>query len=820
MAASLDYHPSVQDHGLSERLPGWPTSGEATASCALSARFERSGQLAAINEQPFASPRTSRNHPGCMTPTPAVRGSPFKGSYQRVDSPRGRRRGPPWAAATPLPASTRLAWELSRPATSMDTQSGMRQYAGSPDLPDRSGAASAPPVFSTSRAEDSLLFGSSANDDTVGESWFGSPTSSMMQYSRAIPPEMAQSLQLLKRHHALWPAELHKQLRQQAVKRLDPDEAHCLRGVLNQMHKCVKDGTDLAFEKGFYQVYSPAAPGFQTKYLTDVCCASTVVTWFNDSTTTAVPIPQTGDPREQQASPPPLMVVKDSCLDVVEKLRKLGHEEKRIFVVAELIDFDKAGVAACQKATSIRPHCLPVRGDFFHRFCKEADRLLQIGKSTMQGALCSEQDPLAFLSSDVTIFRGPQSEGYPFLQEPFTCQVISVALWTARPMIKNFTTPDGKSLCFYVRSADDIKYAARLNLAAKIALTASKVGTEALPNGKKPILVLPALGLEDNTFHPQDSAVDVLVSFRRRFSGLFHSIYIACGDRGPNINLAEYLDHAVNQDLHRIAESADPSPYEVLPWHWDKRELRIMRAYNMELVSAAIKEHKLTSQRCSTPAATPQQDRSPDEELQEKTSPNIAFSSVKLLRQVGGVSDKHGYLMEAKNQWDKCQTGESEKYLQKRTEKMDNLLTCMKNVDASKKRLQEDMIRDQRIKFFGLQSYRQQSQSQQTRKEQSLEKEKKEPDVGGDDVDKMVQDTARIQEKRVSFVQLNYAQGTSVTALGGGTSLLSKFKQQHKHVRKLERERLRRRTLVKEKGEDAFFTPQVSPQGSSAAAPE
>ncbi|CAL1133510.1 unnamed protein product, partial [Cladocopium goreaui] len=229
------------------------------------------------------------------------------------------------------------------------------------------------------------------------------------------------------------------------------------------------------------------------------------------------------------------------------------------------------GSARCGVALQ-RPHCMTLRADLQRFVHFAAMHMKRSPKRSLQAALCDWKLPQIFVASDVTCIRGSQGDGYPFLERPFQFHVVGMALWTARPRLRTERDYQGERMTMYCDSDDAKAYEVRLELCAHAALLAA--GGIELPKEEKPVLVLPVIGLGGSSFHPQDAVVLALKSFRRRFTQFFHSIYICCGDRGPNYSLSDFVESAVNRSAYMMALN-DSLAAKALPWHWDQREIQM-----------------------------------------------------------------------------------------------------------------------------------------------------------------------------------------------------------------------------------------------------
>lgn len=544
----------------------------------------------------ISTPKTSRCHPGCLSPgtrvepaavSPLSISTKFSAESRKATSRTGSASGA-WTSrvstrANDTPSEAPLYSEFSkflpsseekRPGTSlgMEADRGDRapfRHAPSPEMvTDRSGATSAPPVIPSrlpaanqAWGEDRLL-GESVQDTLAGFSTFSG--SAMRSMRSQVNADMQSMLQLLGGPHSLWQPELWVETRVEAGKQPSPEE----QTYLQKLHVCAKKSTDRALLQKLYQVADKAIPGKVNRHdMRDILSPSTRVRWYGRQNTTM----KGTDDGIGKAVPPPLLVCDHAALDVAAKLRAAGIT-RPIMVVTELRDFDQAGAPQFPHQMSQLPHCVPLRTDF-SRFCEEAKFQMTHSKATIKDHMRAEQDAYAFFSQDVSVFRGPQQLGYPFLTEPFRIHTIACSLWTQRPTVKTVSA-NGQRQVLYSKKEDANLLIDRLNLIAHIALRETNGETQASPEDK-PILILPVIGLGGGSFHPQHSVAGILRAWRRRFTRFFHSVYICCMDRGrSDYELSDLLDEQVNKTVYQIAENPSLAG-KAMPWHWDRRELQL-----------------------------------------------------------------------------------------------------------------------------------------------------------------------------------------------------------------------------------------------------
>eukprot|EP00928_Gymnodinium_smaydae_P010933 TRINITY_DN14116_c0_g1_i1.p1 TRINITY_DN14116_c0_g1~~TRINITY_DN14116_c0_g1_i1.p1 ORF type:complete len:1291 (-),score=258.45 TRINITY_DN14116_c0_g1_i1:236-4108(-) len=367
------------------------------------------------------------------------------------------------------------------------------------------------------------------------------------------------------------------------------------RGVykeLLELQRSVQKSTQWAVQHGFYYM-PPATPkGLNTKVdLFNVSKIGPVedpqVDWYGRDN---VSIPRNFMMCESKKIPPPLLISDRSPMDVVIRLRETLPPQQPIVLVAEAFQFlPDTGVVDAWHPAGMSPHCLPLRSDLTRYFAAAAEQIRR-GRATMREHLTAVRDPYVFLCRDVTIFRGPREDGYPFLSKHTKIHVLMMAMSSSTPTVqtvlekRNVGLPTGSCTRteWYRDQTEHTSLQERLNLVgpavlqevrAEAATTANGAATEELP----PVLVFSVPGTGGICPHPKDAVATSLKQWRRRFSNGFHSVFVCTGGRGEAKSeaLAKHLDACVNSQLQRVQLEDSPILKKLLPWHWDKKVLSL-----------------------------------------------------------------------------------------------------------------------------------------------------------------------------------------------------------------------------------------------------
>lgn len=356
------------------------------------------------------------------------------------------------------------------------------------------------------------------------------------------------------RDDARWRPERWLEAREEATK----DGRH---SDLALLARNVRQFTDLAIERGAYWIDREpstwpsgvtsdggAKKGVMQNLRSEMSRAPRVE-WFGHSNVDNYEVDQALPTATPVGSAPLIFDGTASSLDVALSMRRRGLVDKRVpvVIVAEVNDFDMSGSVDIVNSNSMTPRDLLLRTDFA-TFLEEARRALAAdgGQASVKNHLTSAQNPYIFRCPGVTVFRGPQSDGYPFLEEPMHVHVLVTAMSNPFPRV---TIKDMKrygKLEWYTDHADHVAILERLHLLGAVA----RQGVEGAEGHEieKPVLLMPAPGCDANIRQPREAVGILLKHWQQRFSRLFATVVVCCSSRGmPDTDLAAWLDTIANR---------------------------------------------------------------------------------------------------------------------------------------------------------------------------------------------------------------------------------------------------------------------------------
>lgn len=237
----------------------------------------------------------------------------------------------------------------------------------------------------------------------------------------------------------------------------------------------------------------------------------------------------------------------------------------------EATDFDAGGFIAGATARSAAQQELFVRTNL-EMHCKAASSVAG-GNSefSVKDRLTTRVDGYVLVLRDVAVFRGPTDQGYPFLREPASVNMLIGGRSTLRPEM-------GEGGEYFLHSEDMAACEERLELLALGAFTASleddmtKGETEEAARcssawqGQRPSLVIAAHDLTaTGARQPRHSLGAALKTWREKYASRFEAVVVACGDRGT----AAMLDKIINGAIYASAAqsrvaTADWPPLQLL----------------------------------------------------------------------------------------------------------------------------------------------------------------------------------------------------------------------------------------------------------------
>eukprot|EP00927_Polykrikos_kofoidii_P043415 TRINITY_DN37483_c0_g1_i1.p1 TRINITY_DN37483_c0_g1~~TRINITY_DN37483_c0_g1_i1.p1 ORF type:complete len:809 (-),score=123.72 TRINITY_DN37483_c0_g1_i1:52-2478(-) len=294
-------------------------------------------------------------------------------------------------------------------------------------------------------------------------------------------------------------------------------------------------------------------------------------------------------PERVKLIPPPVLISDWSPLDVAVRHRQLGGTRRAVVLVVEIGAFRDDGSVDLGHVSGMSPQCLLLRSNA-SQFLSTAEKAIWrsgSGQTSMRDHLTVRSDPYLAVCRDVTIFRGPREQGYPFLKDPFFVHIIFWAMPSTRPQVQ-ITRKDDDRKEWYMMEFDHIALVERLNLVGAAAMQYFQESSA--DADLNPVLILPLPGSSGHIGHPRDAVATAIRQWRHRFTSHFHSIFVCCGNRG-DINCgastaqAEYIAELVNRQLHKMADTG-AFVMRAAKWHWTHWELD-MCADSMKLAALA-----------------------------------------------------------------------------------------------------------------------------------------------------------------------------------------------------------------------------------------
>lgn len=251
--------------------------------------------------------------------------------------------------------------------------------------------------------------------------------------------------------------------------------------------------------------------------------------------------------------------VSDACpMNIIQELWEVGCTGPIVLVV-EAGEFDAAGGIQVKTPGGVWPQDLLVRTDFA-RFAEAAneDSRRFCHQASVQAQLTAQEDAHVLRCARVTLLRGRQEEGYPFLEEPCQFTAVTTANSTTRPHVSNVEFRRRGDMEWYAEQCDSAALIKRLNLLGELAqqereLIDEATGMDDAGKGAPPVLILGMPGSSEAFRHPRDAVAHAMKHWRRQFASCFQQVYICCRGRGTgDTALAERTAPIVNR--HPAAE--------------------------------------------------------------------------------------------------------------------------------------------------------------------------------------------------------------------------------------------------------------------------
>ncbi|CAK0908374.1 unnamed protein product, partial [Prorocentrum cordatum] len=367
-----------------------------------------------------------------------------------------------------------------------------------------------------------------------------------------------------------WRAEEWLLMRRRALQSGRTDE-------LVPLLEAVRASTEKAIRDGSYEAGETAGRLSQSARvdLSAISSANPHVAWRRRETLSArPPPPQLG----RQA--PRLQIGSESVLDTAIRLRRAGVESP-IVVVAEVQAFAGDGSIDTRTAQAVSPGDLLLRSDFgrfvgalrrqcsSHRDGRLPNRLpsradAPLGalcnvwalastlgapargeEANLRGELAAPRGPSIVACQQVTVFRGPAEDGYPFLREPVHVTVL-VTAFPCGPQAHTLSSAGSHSEWYAVCDERDA-VVERLELLAELARREPPAGGHA--GEGPPLLLLCPPGCGAPRRQPRHALAYALKAWRLRYGGCFGAVHLCCRDsRGPLEELAGLLRSVINEE--------------------------------------------------------------------------------------------------------------------------------------------------------------------------------------------------------------------------------------------------------------------------------
>eukprot|EP00928_Gymnodinium_smaydae_P073018 TRINITY_DN56286_c0_g1_i1.p1 TRINITY_DN56286_c0_g1~~TRINITY_DN56286_c0_g1_i1.p1 ORF type:complete len:800 (-),score=101.49 TRINITY_DN56286_c0_g1_i1:188-2332(-) len=244
----------------------------------------------------------------------------------------------------------------------------------------------------------------------------------------------------------------------------------------------------------------------------------------------------------------PAVPSTSSPLDLIMSIPADLRRRHRIVIVAEAEQFDSNGFLH-EKSFGLQLDGLHLRTDFM-RFNEDARKnwALDGSMARFKDHLVAENMPYIFRCRDLAVFRGPQDQGYPFLDDPFQITLIGTAFENSRPKLKTKGTVVGDVArdreVWYSSNKDHHSTAVRFGLAGVLAQQERHPQTDL-----EPIVIFCVPGN-----HPKTSLAVSLNHWRKHFGRGMHQLHFCCpGDSakavemGAIINEWEWQDNTVRK---------------------------------------------------------------------------------------------------------------------------------------------------------------------------------------------------------------------------------------------------------------------------------
>jgi hypothetical protein len=294
------------------------------------------------------------------------------------------------------------------------------------------------------------------------------------------------------------------------------------------------DGVDRGTQEALRSKSYTLANGKVLK-LSQYCCVNPVVRWLGKENAAWLPNSVLADRQSDNTQ------LKFWPMEEVEVALTLADQRKGVragplAISIEATQFCDNGTQLNLKPSINVIECTLALQSDFREYASLAPQGLN-GRCSLRDHLTAAEDPYVFVCSGVTVFRGQSSNGFPFLDMPFTADVVVSARSFRQARIAASTN---KTEFF----EDPIHYHALLDRLDLIALAAMEQSQDLHTSvvGPLPSLVL---GIRP-AIYPKHALAMALKHWRHKYAGSFADIVIACGTGSTSEKLARDLDAIVN----------------------------------------------------------------------------------------------------------------------------------------------------------------------------------------------------------------------------------------------------------------------------------
>lgn len=250
-----------------------------------------------------------------------------------------------------------------------------------------------------------------------------------------------------------------------------------------------------------------------------------------------------------------------SPLEIVRELRGLGHTGP-IILVAEVSAYTPDG-GIDLAAAALFPEDLALRSDLARFTCAlQGEATRNSYEASVKHHLTSLVDPYLVRCPKMTLLRGSQEEGYPFLEEPVNFTTILMGNADPRPCVQSVSLRRRQPMEWYDSTSHTNALIERLTLLGELArqeplLQLQADGGEAdeddmaraLSEDEMPILIMGLPGSSEASRFPRDAVANAVKHWRRQYADYFKQVFVCCrGRQCGDKELAQHTNTIVNRE--------------------------------------------------------------------------------------------------------------------------------------------------------------------------------------------------------------------------------------------------------------------------------